>query len=105
MGRWKATAIAIVVAFALSMFSGHVFYLMEGDVRFSPSPAGLEYYPSVRVVSERTVVPSGEVKIGKVEGEVIEAPQGLTVYTGQERLISYTGSISLLIPRVGLKRV
>jgi hypothetical protein len=103
MGKWKVIAIAIVAVLALSMFSGYIFYIIAGGMRFSPSLTGLEYYPSVEVVAERTVAPSEGVETSKAEGGVIEAPQKLTAYTGQERLISYTASISLLVPRGGIE--
>jgi len=98
MGRWKIIVIAIVVVLALSIFSGYLFYTMSGGMGLSPSMTGLEHYPTVEVLAERTVAPSGKEEIGKVEGEVIEASQGLTVYIGRERLVSYIGSISLLVP-------
>jgi hypothetical protein len=99
MGRWKIVAVAIVAVLALSIFSGYLLYILTGNVMLSRSLGGLEYYSSVGVAVERTVAPSKKAEAGKAEGMAIEAPQKLTAYTGQERLISYTASIGLTVER------
>lgn len=102
MGRWKTIAILVTVVMVSSIILGYVFDTWNNKISITQTPLGLGYYRGIEPGVEPTIAASthGDKTLTRgVGGKAAESLQKhLTVYTDQERLVSYEASISLLSP-------
>jgi len=104
VARWGILAVAVIVALLLSMVAGYLFSGM-----MAARMAGLEYYRAGgEAVAARTEAITATATVAPAAGKegqgAAGAQEAVTAYAGRGRMISYTASMSLLVPRGGVKR-
>jgi len=107
MDRWKIIVVMIMSVLVFSIISGYIFDTLIYNTKITSSLSGLERLPSIEYEVKQTIAsitPSEEIPTFKVERKVTESLQEIiTTYAEQGRLISYTASVSLLVPRNEVK--
>lgn len=107
MARWGILAVAVTAALLLSIAAIAAGYLFSGMM--AARMAGLEYYraggEAVAARTEAVTAAATAAPAAGKEGQgAAGAQEAVTAYAGRGRMISYTASMSLLVPRGGVKR-
>lgn len=102
MAKWRILAIAVAAILILSIVSGYIFSSMMTAMTAAPK---LEHYPAqvMPVATATPAPPLSKEPPPSEEGSKAPAPEVLTAYTGQGRMISYTARISLLVSAGGVR--
>jgi hypothetical protein len=111
MDKRKIIVIMIIAVLVSSIISGYLFDTLTHNIGITLRLPGLEHSPSMEYEVKQTIatmttttVFGGETQTSRVERKITESLQEyLTAYSEQGRLISYTASVSILVPRNEVK--
>ncbi|MCL7391524.1 MAG: DUF4349 domain-containing protein [Thaumarchaeota archaeon] len=111
MDKRKIIVIMIIAVLVSSIISGYLFDTLTHNIGITLRLPSLEHSPSMEYEVKQTIatmttttVFGGETQTSRVERKITESLQEyLTAYSEQGRLISYTASVSLLVPRNEVK--